>query len=195
MKRLARIISNISIPPVFAAIVFVVLSLHLEQTWVNKVSVLVICIAAAVILPVWYLVRLAQRGEVSSLHVPVRHERTRPYLIGALCYFAGLIVLLLVGARQEIWGLMWCYFFNTLIITLINLKWKMSAHAMGAAGALAGVHFVFGNSVAPFYLLLPIIGWARLELKAHTLNQIIAGAAAGLFLTLGQLHLLATILQ
>ncbi|MCR4438534.1 MAG: hypothetical protein QHJ34_05660 [bacterium] len=190
MERIAQVISNVTVPTVLSAVAFLALSMHDETSALRGVVTTAICWVSGSILPVAYVLKLEREKRVSDKHVPLREQRTRPYLMAALCYAVGLALLLAVRAPFSVWGLMWCYAVNTLLIALINLRWKMSAHAMGAAGALAGLTYAFGATMLPAYVLLLVVGWARLRLRAHTPAQVVAGACAGLLLTLGQLWLL-----
>jgi membrane-associated phospholipid phosphatase len=190
-QKKAKIISEISIPPVFAAIVFALLCFVNQRSIGYKFLLLIVCWATAWVFPIVYLLYLKKRGEISHLHVPIKEQRTQPYLIGSASYFLGVVILLLLHAPFLVWGVMVCYLTNTLIITAVNLHWKMSAHAMGTAGAIAGLHFAFGWVVAPLYLLIPLVGWARVKIRAHTIVQVLAGGSAGVLLTLIQLTLLS----
>jgi len=194
VERVAQVISNVTVPTVLSALAFCALSLHSETSVVRVVVTTAICWLTASVLPAAYVLKLARDKRVSDKHVPIREQRTRPYLVAVGCYGLGLALLLLVKAPFAVWGLMWCYAVNTVIIALVNLRWKMSAHTMGVAGALAGLTYVLGVAVLPTYVLIPVVAWARLRLGAHTLAQVIAGACAGLALTFGQLHLLAALL-
>ncbi len=190
MERAAKIISNVTIPTLFSAIVFAVLALSQETSPARAVLVTVICWVSGSLLPAAYVLRLVGQKRVSDIHVPVREQRTRPYLVATFCYALGLVALSLVRAPFLVWALMWCYLSNTLVLTLVNQRWKMSAHAMGATGALAGLTYALGPAVAPCFLIVLMIGWARVRLRAHTIAQVVAGACAGALLTFGQLHLL-----
>jgi membrane-associated phospholipid phosphatase len=47
---------------------------------------------------------------------------------------------------------------------------------MGAGGSFAAFVFVFGFAALPLLLILILIGWARIKLECHNLNQVLAGA-------------------
>ncbi len=195
MERAAQLISNLTVPTVLSAGAFCLLAVHSETSLARAVMTTAICWLSGSLLPAAYVLKLAREKRVSDKHVPIREQRTRPYLVAAGSYAFGLLLLLLTRAPFEVWGLMWCYACNTVTIALVNLRWKMSAHAMGAAGAVAGLTYAFGAPVLPAYALIPVVGWARLRLRAHTLGQVVAGACAGIVLTLAQLHLLAALLR
>lgn len=68
-----------------------------------------------------------------------------------------------------------CYISNTLITIFINRSWKISAHAMGAAGPFAAIAFVFGWLGLMMLPIVILVGWTRIELKCHTISQVVAG--------------------
>jgi membrane-associated phospholipid phosphatase len=62
---------------------------------------------------------------------------------------------------------------------------------MGAAGAFAAVVFTFGWIG---FILLPIVllvGWSRIELKCHTMSQVIVGSLFAFFSVYLQMYLIA----
>jgi membrane-associated phospholipid phosphatase len=74
-----------------------------------------------------------------------------------------------------------------LLLTIITLKWKVSAH-MAGVGALTGALFIFSSQLqADFitFIILAILiagltGVARIILKAHTPGEIYVGFGIGL---------------
>jgi membrane-associated phospholipid phosphatase len=72
------------------------------------------------------------------------------------------------------------------VIVFINLKWKISAHTAGMGGFCAAIFGVcYRTAINPvwlFALVLAVSGLvalSRLELKAHTPGQVLAGFAVG----------------
>ena len=193
LHKVAQIISEVSIPPILAAIVFPILYFRFEPEITRAIVGTLVCWISSAVFPIMYIVILEKNSRVSHRHIPIKEQRTRPYLVGTAGYSVGLVILLLLKAPFIVWGLMVCYIINTLVIVVINLYWKVSAHAMGIAGPLAAAHFALGAIVIPFYLLLIPVSWARLELSAHTPAQLLAGSILGVVLTFGQLFLLKVI--
>lgn len=75
---------------------------------------------------------------------------------------------------------------SIIIITIINMKWKISAHLAGIGGLSGGVFaycFTMGaNPVGLMVLLLifsALTALSRIELKAHTPSQALAGFVLG----------------
>ena len=135
-------------------------------------------------LPIWLLMK---RGEVNDLFISKREERTMPYLFSLMAYFFWalfmwrtlqfplFIVAMGMGSALSI-----------LIIVLINLKWKISAHAAGIGGLSGAIFGVcFRTAINPVWLLVlvlfisGVVSLSRLELKAHTPGQVLAGYVVG----------------
>jgi hypothetical protein len=73
-----------------------------------------------------------------------------------------------MGAPRTVTALMLCYFGNSFIMMLINWKCKISVHASGITGPATALVYSIGLIALPFMLLVLPVGWARIELKAHT---------------------------
>lgn len=186
-QRAALTVSYIFMPTTFALAVFVVLSL-LTRQGTGRLAVAAVSVVFGAVLPFAYLFYLLHNQKITRVDVPIRQQRTIPYLVSVLIYFIGFVVLLRIGASVTVYALMFCYAANTLVIFIINTRWKISAHAMGASGPLTALAVTFGWRVLPFFLLILIVAWARVELKAHTRAQVVAGAFLGMFLTAVQVE-------
>lgn len=176
-------------PTTFALVAFVLLAFLTEQGS-SSIEVAFAAVLFGAVLPFLYLFFLLLKERVTKIDVPVRQQRTVPYLVTAVIYFAGFLVLYYIRASAPVYALMFCYMSNTLVLSLVNTKWKISAHAMGAAGPLTLLAMVFGWQVVPAFVVVAVVAWARVELKAHTTAQVVAGSALGIILTGVQLELL-----
>ncbi len=149
----------------------------------------VISFSFCVFFPFLYLVYLKRSNTVESLDVPVRAQRTIPYLIAIISYIVGLALLIWYNAPWQLVALLVCYLGNTLFIVGVNLFWKISAHAMGVGAVITG----FGMVLSPAYfigvVLLPLVSWSRIKLDMHSRNQVIAGSILSIILTAVQFDL------
>ena len=138
-------------------------------------------------LPAIPVILMIRRGEVHDIFISNREERTMPYLFSFMAYvfwalfmwrtmqFPLFIVSMGIGSAISIF-----------VIIFINLKWKISAHVAGMgglSGAVFGVSYRLGiNPVWLFILVLTIstiVAISRIELKAHTPSQTLAGFVVG----------------
>ncbi len=135
-----------------------------------------------------YVVFLKASGRVGSLDLDLREERTKPFIVGVASNVVGFILVYLLGAPPLVTWLMFCYVTNTLLVQAITRRWKVSIHATGIGGAVVAWAFHFGSVIAPWFVLVPIVGISRVVLHKHTTGQVIVGSLIGLCLTALQLR-------
>lgn len=126
-------------------------------------------------------------GLINSPDMPDRSQRSLPLIVAAVLLFIGFLALASTQAPHLIQALMLCYATETLVVGIISYWWKISIHTAGIACSLVVLTSQFGAIVLPFYLLLLIVGKARVILERHTIAQTIAGAGLGVVLTTIQL--------
>ena len=124
-----------------------------------------------------------------------QQERRGPIFMSAIGgYGIGLVIFLLLGAR-EMAGIAGGFVIITGLLLLINQRTKISVHmASVGGGSTFLVYFLFyyhriGPGVAVVALvvctvLVTLVGWARLQLKAHTRSQVIMGTIVSVLVTL-----------
>ena len=194
-NKFARIISIIFIPPFFTLIVFTVFALYLE-TEPNKIIItLITIIALGVIAPITLFFILRHKGKLIDKDASLKEERTFPYLVALGFYLIGLAVLITFGINIVTIALWFCYISNTIIIILINRNWKISAHAMGAAGSVSSLTYLFGPVMLLFLIIVIIVGWSRIQLKCHTFLQVFAGSLLAFVSTYIQMYLIVELIN
>jgi membrane-associated phospholipid phosphatase len=191
LRKLARAISNFTAPPFLAIPTYIIVGLHDQEFkglnfWLGEF----LAITFGVTLPVVTVGIMFSLNKLTDMHIPIREQRNLPYLLSILSYAIGTLLLWLLVGSGLLLGVMLCYTVNVAIVAIINLGWKISAHATGVGGPLAALTVLFGWAMLPLFLLMPIIGWARVYLKAHTLGQVVAGSIFGYGFTLLQLLLI-----
>ena len=138
-------------------------------------------------LPIWLMMK---RGEIKDLFISRKEERTMPYLFSFMAYvfwslfmwrtlqFPTFIVAMGMGSALSIF-----------IVVFINLKWKISAHLVALGGFCGSIFGVcFRTAINPVWLfgiifgISALVALSRIELKAHTPGQTLAGFAIGFIL-------------
>jgi hypothetical protein len=144
------------------------------------------------LLPLLPIAIMLKKGDVSSVMISKREERTIPYLFTFFGYFFWTLFLwrsimfppflLAMAAASAI---------SILIVIFINLKWQISAHMSAMGGLVGGIFGVsYRLALNPVGLmgvalfLSALVGLARLELKAHTPAQVVVGFLLSFFLVL-----------
>lgn len=173
--KLARIISTLFVPPSFTIIVFTIFAFILETEPLQRVITILTATIFGFTAQIILFVVLRKRGKIVDLDASVKEERSIPFLISVGFYLIGLILLILFKVNIITIAFWFCYISNTLITIAINRSWKISAHAMGAAGPLAAITYVFGPIALLFSVVVFLVGWSRIQLKVHNLLQVLVG--------------------
>ena len=154
----------------------------------TRVSVLLVCMGITCILPLIFLSVLRHFKLVKDLHVEKREQRFFPYMFTALCYTVAAYYLYYCHSPQWFVMFMVGSAVTVLIMALINLKWKISAHMAGIGGVVALLYQLHVQGLSAFDLLWLLcfviivagaLGSARLALRRHGLWQVLAGAVLG----------------
>lgn len=88
---------------------------------------------------------------------------------------------------------------NTALLTVINLRWKISLHAAGTSGFVTILLFASylasseSSSLVPAAVLIPIVMWARVRTRAHTASEVCAGTAFGVAVPFLELYALVSL--
>ncbi len=157
----------------FAAIAFT------QTSVADAVRYLVVQLSAAGFVA-GYVLLLRRSSRVSGFWISNRAERLIPAAV-LLFAFAGLLLALYVlGAPEDLFDTTLSMGLAAATVAAITLLWKASAHcAVAGHAALAGP-LLLGPAGLVFSLMLPVILWSRVTLKAHTLAQAIVGSVVGL---------------
>lgn len=155
----------------------------------SRWRLLIIVFIITFVLPLMLVLLLKSLKKIKSLQMFERKERNLPYVVVA--WFSFILYLVLNNTQLST---IYKYFSlgATLLIVfafLVNLKWKISIHMLAVGGLLGMVLGLTQMSLItnPMYLLSLIliaglIGFARLQLKAHTQAQVYTGLLSGVIL-------------
>lgn len=191
MKRVSQILSYIFSPllvPTYGMILASFLSV------LSVLSARVLCTTVAItfvitcVIPACGIMAMYKTGFLTDPGVNVRTERSLPYALTGLCYVGCCFFLYRAGAPS------WLTMFYAgggaavLINAVVNLKWKISAHA-AAMGGLVAMLFRIATMhqsvvdlniwISAVVVLAGAVMTARVYLQRHTLMQVLAGCANG----------------
>ncbi|MDH3269400.1 MAG: hypothetical protein OEM46_11160 [Ignavibacteria bacterium] len=186
--KLARIISTLFVPPSFTIVVFTIFALFLETDPIKIAVTILVALLFGFTAQIILFVFLRRRGKIVDLDASAKEERTTPFLVSVGFYVVGLVILIIFKVNIISIAFWFCYISNTLVTIFINKHWKISAHAMGAAGPLAAITYVFGPIVVIFALIVFLVGWSRIQLKVHSVTQVIAGILFAFISTYVQIY-------
>ena len=175
----ARVITEVFAPAVLVGAQLVAVGWHAGQVagvsrWWGLLGALF-----AVVIPFAYVLRGIRHGGLVNHHIPDRERRRVPLLFGVASLGCGLVVLWALGAPRELLALLVAGGAGLLVFLTITHWWKISIHTGVAAGTVAVLVTVYGPVAFAALPVVPLVGWARLRLAAHTLAQVIVGAGVG----------------
>ena len=197
--RFANAISYLLNPLVLPPIAFALIEAHFggglaAVAWTFGVSLVFFCLV-----PLTYVAGMVRAGRAESLEVRDRASRLGPFLVGIASYLVGALLLWWTvegPALPLIVAFAALYPINSAVLLLINLRWKISIHMTSLAGFVGVLLFVALTvwrdlpagvetaltlaTVGPLAALVPLLMWARVRVGAHTVGQVVAGAAFGL---------------
>lgn len=143
------------------------------------------------LLPLSILLVMLRRGNITDLYINNPKQRTMPYIYCAIgfvfwTYFCSQVLHLPAFFVYSAGG-------GTaalLLVLLINLRWKISAHLTGMGGLFGGVmSFYLYTGQSPWIALAVLLALslllmiARISEQAHTPMQTVCGLLLGLSCT------------
>ena len=189
------LVNPLALPPVFLTLA----ALHAGAEPHSAGRVAVGSTAIYFVLPVVILLVLKRTGSVDSIEVRRRSQRVVPYVSGTILCILAVPLLAWAGAPFGALMALFATWFavNLALLFLINRRMKISVHAAGIAGFAAfllwtrllvpvapeAVVSISLELVAIGFLLVPVVGWSRIVLRAHTRREVLAGTAFGILMS------------
>ena len=129
---------------------------------------------------------MMKQGMISSLQMPEKGERKYPYLLTVIIYsltgymmnnlgFPRIMVFFIIGITLVI-----------TLLSLINIRYKISAHSAGVGGLVAFSFLIGDQSIIDFrwimisaLIISGLVMSSRIYLKAHRPSQVYTGFLLG----------------
>jgi hypothetical protein len=118
-----------------------------------------------------------------------KKARTSFFLMALVSYSVATVIFFATGTKimfLPAFG----YVCVTLVLMIIDMFWRISAHCAGVAGPITALFYVYGMVAVPLFLFLVPLSWARVALKEHTIGQTIGGALTAATIALAEYALL-----
>jgi membrane-associated phospholipid phosphatase len=116
------------------------------------------------------------KKKLDGIFINPREQRHRIYLLAILCAVIGYILLVVLDAPQLLVATFAAGLAAVIVFMAINLFWKISLHTAFITASVTVVIIVYGSMAAWTVLLVPMVAWARIEMKRHTPAQVLTGA-------------------
>jgi hypothetical protein len=175
--RTATLISRVATPTLLLAVLYPVVG-ALAAGW-GGVAWSLVGIVFTVAIPAGIVDLGVRQGRYTDHHLSRREQRAVPLGLSAASVLAGVVVLAVAGAPRAIVALQVAVLVTVLVVTALTLLWKVSLHVAVVGAAACVLTLLGGGWWALSWLAVPVVGWARLRLTAHTLAQVVVGCALG----------------
>ena len=176
-QELARALTNLLNPFIIFTALFALVAFAEAGAYRGVLYLAVELTAAAAV--AGYVLFMRRRSRVGDFWISIRAERLTPAVFLLAAFVALLTALVLLDAPQNLSLLTLSMGLASAAVAGITLLWKASAHCTVAGHAAAAGLLLLGSLGFAFLLVLPLVLWSRVTLKAHTLSQTLAGAAVG----------------
>ena len=179
--QVARLFSNIVSPPTMFAVLGLVFALYSLPFWQALLWAAIYGFWVS-LAPILFILWLLRTGRIKELHMSDQRERHLPYAVAAACAGIFLVIALVFGASELLICLAIFNVVELILLGLINVRWLISIHATGAMATVTLIAYVFG--IWSGVLVLPLVflvAAVRLYLGRHTVAQVVAGIALGIF--------------
>lgn len=154
------------------------------------VFVLLTMFACTCLFPLLGIFLMKSSKMITSVHMPTKEERKWPLLMGTFFFFLAYILIKQVTEKfsgtDGLKDIAVAGIATMIICTVINLLYKLSIH-MAAIGGITGMMVAYAPNADTnmLYVILAmvfasgLVGFARLQLSAHSAGQVAAGYAVG----------------
>ena len=175
-KRIASLTSNILNPFLVSLVLILLLSFRATSSVLDALKWSLIVIALS-IFPVYSVViYLVRSGKLNGVFTSIRGQRTKIYLLAGVYASVGCIILIYFKAPLILVAMAVAGLSAAVIFMSVNLWWKISLHTAFITAAITSLIISYGWIAAVALVLVPLVGWARVELKQHSLAQVVSGA-------------------
>jgi len=173
--RFAELVSYIFHPLLIVIPTLVIAMVRLGSTIWEALFWTVLSVAIVNLPMALLLIWGVRSGKYTDASVSVREQRTSIYIVGGTCLVILLAVLIIGDAPSVIIACLISAVLSTVLGYWINRHTKLSLHSAAMAGCTAVLLWTAPLIGMVMAIFAPLVGWARIRLKHHTLVQILIG--------------------
>jgi membrane-associated phospholipid phosphatase len=174
-EKLARLITNVLNPFATSFVIIVLLAFHGSVQTGSALKWAAISLALSVVPVLLVVAYLVSRRKIDGFFANPRKQRYGLYAVAAGLGALGCVLLWSLHAPRLLSITFTAGLICIVIFMVINFFWKISLHTAFMAASVAVLIIVYGLAVVWTVVLVPLVAWARTQLKQHTLFQVTAG--------------------
>ena len=175
-KKIAKCVSAITQAPIVALILLSII--YASHAFVSQVS-MVLGVIFLTVIPILRIFTWSKYIGETHGNISNKSDRLVPYIVSIISYFIYWVILICLNSDKVLTFVAVSYSIGTLVLFIINMWCKVSAHASGVAIACSLLICIFGIYGLISLLILPVVLWSRFTLKKHTWSQLILGMCTG----------------
>lgn len=184
VAEFARSLSTIFNPFICATVLFVIVARAYSSSTQHFWELSFAGLFFFTIAPMLCVFYLYLSGRISDFDMSDRFERRRAFISFIIVDVVAALFLTAVHAPTVLIAITWGYVAATTVIMCITNWWKISTHAFGVTGPFAAMFLLFGLQPLPYVAVVPLVCWARVYLRAHSVAQVLAGGVLAIISTL-----------
>jgi membrane-associated phospholipid phosphatase len=176
--RIAKIFSTIANPICLAISILITIAAQsgIQFNWFWAGFQLL----SSILLPAGFIIYLLVKKKIGDFDIYQRSQRLYPYIFTFTCNAASLLLMIILKAPVLFILIGSAAITQISLMSIINLKWKISAHAAGMAAFTTCLFYFSGGSLLLMLVGIPMMIWSWVYLKRHTFGQVLAGSALGI---------------
>ncbi len=183
MKALAQIISFIFNPLtviLFAPFILVYRTTHdVDAALYWSAYTLIFLMSLAI-----FAIIAVKKKIFTDLDVSKREQRPLMFLAALLLICAYIVSLFIFHGPFILYVLAISSMLGISFVSVINRRIKASVHMAAISALIIPVAISFGQYYLLLLFLLPLVGWARIKTKRHTMPEVLVGTTVGGILSL-----------
>jgi len=176
MNKVAKTISYIFDGSFISVPIFLIVCLMVVDNKIEAINWAFLCLLFGTVVPYLYIYFLYKKKKINDMHMPEKENRIKPMVVACISYIICFIILYVLEGPKILKSIFAVIIVSTVILTIITYFWKICLHASGITFMVITFYILFGKWILLMIPLIPLIGWARVRIKKHTVSQVILGA-------------------
>ena len=187
-KNIAKIISFIFDPALLALIILIVAIFKSDMNNTDTIRWIIIAIVLNGFIPFLFYLYLTKKGYVFDAELKneeVHRQRIQMFLVFLVIVVIEFVYLLNTTSYQPLLAVFTGGMAAIVLTAGISYYWKISLHSAMVTFFVTMILIIYGYVYWPIAVAIPLVAWSRLELKRHTIFQLIGGFLLALIIVSG----------
>ena len=185
LTYLARVISRVTNPCIVSVIVLLAIAYIESSSVLVFTSSVAVVLVLLVLLPLVYVYMRNPRGR-SGIANPTMFLKQHPkdiLILGLLLGLPCLVILIFLKAPTLLIYTLGALLAGSAVIALFNIFYRASYHLAAITILVLMVALAWGEIPLILLPIIPLIGWAKYQIREHTLAQLTTGVALAIVIT------------